>query len=253
MLDTYPHSQTRLSLNVNPNNIARLLLTIVGILLLVNVAGVYLKIVRKVDSTTVKKLFNFFDLNTEANVPTFFNAFLLLFAALLLFVVARQDSQRPVSAYRAKYWRFLGACFLVLSVDEAVEFHEWVGIMMKIVFAYDFPGIFYYAWTIPYALLLLGGFLFIKNFLFGLPAPVRNRFLLAGVMFVGGALGLEMLEAQHADATGSIADPQTLYFAALYSLEEVLEMSAVVLFMHTLLGYLAAAQDHLVLKIKNDR
>ncbi len=253
MPDNLPHSQNALSLNVNPQKVARRLMTIVGILLLVNVAGVYLNIVRKVESATVKKLFNFFDLNTEANVPTFFNTFLLLFAGLLLFVVARQDSQRPSVAYRAKYWRFLGACFLVLSVDEAVEFHEWVGIMMKIVFAYNFPGIFYYAWIIPYALLLLGGLLFIKNFLFGLPAPVRNRFMLAGVLFVGGAIGLEMLEAQHADATGSLTTPQTLYFAALYSLEEVLEMSAVILFIHTLLGYLAAAQDQLVVRIKNAR
>jgi hypothetical protein len=46
---------------------------------------------------------------------------------------------------------------------------------------------------------------------------------------------------------------QTVYFAALYSLEEVLEMSAVILFIHTLLGYLAAAQDQLVPKIKNVR
>ena len=251
--ESYADSPGKVSLGVHPTRIARLLMTIVGTLLVMNGVGIYLNIVRKVDSSTVKKLFAFFDLNTEANVPTFFNAFLLLFAALLLFVVAWQDSHRPSSAYRAKYWRFLGACFLLLSVDEAVEFHEWVGIMMKIVFAYNFPGIFYYAWIIPYALLLLGGFLFIKNFLFGLPAAVRNRFVLAGIMFVGGAMGLEMLEAQHADATGSLTNPQTLYFAGLYSLEEVLEMSAVVLFVHTLLRYLAAAQDQLVLNIRSSR
>ncbi|MBD0259893.1 MAG: hypothetical protein ICV83_29590 [Cytophagales bacterium] len=253
MLYNYTDAPTKQSLRVNPTKIAKVLLMVVGGLFVLNAIGIYMNLVRRVSSTTAQKLFAFFDLNKEANVPTFFNSFLLLFAALLLFVVAWQDSHRPPAAYRAKYWRFLGACFLLLSVDEAVEFHEWVGIMMKIVFAYNFTGIFYYAWTIPYALLLLGGFLFIKNFLFGLPGPVRNRFIVAGIMFVGGAIGLEMLEAQHADATGSLADPQTLYFAALYSLEEVLEMSAVILFIHTLLGYLAATQDQLVLQIKNVR
>ncbi len=39
-----------------------------------------------------------------------------------------------------------------------------------------------------------------------------------------------MLEAQHTGATGSLTDPQTLYFAGHYSLEDVLEMSAVILF-----------------------
>jgi hypothetical protein len=253
MLYNYTDSPAKVSLGINPAKIVKVLMIVVGFLLAMNAAGIYIRLVRKVNSTTAQKLFAFFDLNKEANVPTFFNSFLLLFAALLLFVVAWQDSHRPPVTYRAKYWRFLGACFLLLSVDEAVEFHEWVGIMMKIVFAYNFPGIFYYAWIIPYALLLLGVFLFIKNFLFGLPAPVRNRFILAGIMFVGGAIGLEMLEAQHADATGSLTTPQTLYFAALYSLEEVLEMSAVILFIHTLLGYLAAAQDQLVLKIKPAR
>jgi hypothetical protein len=253
MLYNYTDSPAQVSLGVNPAKIAKVLMILVGFLLAMNAVGIYVNLVRKVDSATAKKLFAFFDLNTEANVPTFFNTCLLLFAALLLFVVAWQDSHRPPAAYQAKYWRFLGACFLLLSVDEAVEFHEWVGIMMKIVFAYNFPGIFYYAWIIPYALLLLGVFLFIRNFLFGLPTPVRNRFILAGIMFVGGAIGLEMLEAQHADATGSLTTPQTLYFAALYSLEEVLEMSAVILFIHTLLGYLAAAQDQLVLKIKPAR
>lgn len=253
MIYNYTDSPAKVSLGINPAQIAKVLMIIVGFLLAMNLAGVYMSLVRKVNSTTAKKLFAFFDLNTEANVPTFFNTFLLLFAALLLFVVAWQDSHRPSAVYRAKYWRFLGACFLLLSVDEAVEFHEWVGIMTKIVFAYNFPGIFYYAWIIPYALLLLGGFLFIKNFLFGLPASVRNPFMLAGIMFVGGAMGLEMLEAQHADATGLPTNPQTLYFAALYSLEEVLEMSAVILFIYTLLRYLAAAQDQLVLKISNSR
>ncbi len=253
MLYNYTDSPAEVSLGVHPAKIAKVLMIIVGFLLAMNAAGVYMNLVLKVNSTTAKKLFAFFDLNTEANVPTYFSAFLLLFAALLLFVVGWQDRHRPAAAYRAKYWRFLGACFLLLSVDEAVEFHEWVGVMMKIVFAYNFPGIFYYAWIIPYALLLLGGFLFIKNFLFGLPAAVRNRFILAGILFVGGAMGLEMLEADHADATGSLTTPQTLYFAVLYSLEEVLEMSAVILFVHTLLRYLAAARDQLVLRIRSSR
>src|SRR5687767_8584429 len=126
MIENYTDTPNKVSLHVNPTKIAKVLMTIVGILLVMNAIGVYLSLVLKVNSTTAKKLFAFFDLNTEANVPTFFNTFLLLVAAMLLFLVGRQDSQRQATAYRAKYWRFLGTCFLLLSVDEAVEFHEWV-------------------------------------------------------------------------------------------------------------------------------
>lgn len=241
--------KTQLAVDIHPGSVAKLLTVVAGLLFFMNAIGIYLKIVRKVESDTVNTLFAFFDLNTEANVPTFFSSFLLLFASVLLFVIAWQMNQSRSTVQNVKYWRFLGFCFLFLAVDEAVEFHEWLGLMTKVVLAYNFTGIFYYAWIIPYLLLLLIGFLFIRNFLFGLPPRTRNLFILSAVLFVGGAIGLEMLEARHDDTHPTFGSPQTLYFAFLYSIEEVLEMIGVTLFIYALLDFMAARRNVLELRL----
>ncbi len=222
-------------------------MTVIGFLFILNMIGIYLKIVRRVESATVNTWFAFFDLNTEANVPAFFNSFLLLFTSFLLFAVAWQQRQERdrTALQNVVYWKFLGFCFLFLAIDEAVEFHEWLGLLIKVVFAgsFSFSGVFYYAWIIPYALLLLAGFLFIRNFLFGLPARTGNLFILSGILFVGGAIGLRMLEARHDDLMPTFDSPEALYFSLLYSIGEILEMTGITLFIYALLKFMASSKN----------
>ena len=78
-------------------------------------------------------------------------------------------------------------------------------------------------------------------FVFELPKETRNHFLLAGVIFVTGAFGVEMLGAREADLYGY----ETVTYCVLYSLEEMLEMLGIVLFIYALLSYLARQQGGL--------
>jgi len=73
------------------------------------------------------------------------------------------------------------------------------------------------------------------------------HFIMAGVIFLTGALGVEMLGAREADVYGY----DTVIYGFLYSLEEMLEMLGVVLFIYALLSYLAQLQGGLVLVLGN--
>ena len=62
------------------------------------------------------------DVNTEANLPSFWSSLNLLLAAGLLFVIFR--GERAIGAPRSGYWGLLSATFLLLAIDEAAALHE---------------------------------------------------------------------------------------------------------------------------------
>ena len=80
------------------------------------------------------------------------------------------------------------------------------------------------------------------KFVWALPKRTRLHFIMAGVIFLTGALGIEMLGAREADIYGYY----TVIYSFLYSLEEMLEMLGIVLFIYALLSYLAQRQGGLV-------
>ena len=59
-------------------------------------------------------------------------------------------------------------------------------------------------------------------------------FLLAGGLYIGGALGMEMIGGYYTDFYGK----NNLTYALITCLEEVLEMTGIVVFIHGLLDYM---------------
>jgi hypothetical protein len=99
----------------------------------------------------------------------------------------------------------------------------------------DISGDHFFAWVIPYSLLvLLVGVAYLR-FVFRLPPFVRDRVLLAGFVFVAGALGLEIVESYYYSQSGV----KDLNFAILTTLEESMEMFGILLFIYALLHYIA--------------
>ena len=70
--------------------------------------------------------------------------------------------------------------------------------------------------------------------LLGLPRSTRNLFLLAAAMFIGGAIGIELI-GSYVDASGS---RHTLLYRLLIAVEESLEMTGVAVFIFGLLRYM---------------
>lgn len=73
---------------------------------------------------------------------------------------------------------------------------------------------------------------FIK-FIIHLDGKTRTMFLVAGVLYVGGAIGFEIIENLYADAYG-----QDIMYSMLQNLEEGMEMAGIIVFIAALLGYI---------------
>lgn len=123
-------------------------------------------------------------LSYEANLPTWYASSLLLLCALVLSAIAAEVAGRG-GPYRRHWWG-LAAGFLYMSIDEAVELHEHAGGWSGA------GGVLYFDWVVPAAVVVaLVGVLYL-GFVRALPAARRRWFVLAGAIYVGGAVGAEL-------------------------------------------------------------
>lgn len=177
-------------------------------------------------------IINYFDFGVEGNIPTIYSAFALLFCSMLLAIIAHM-SFRKVDRNRY-HWIGLALIFLFLAFDEGAQFHEKLGSLMERFMVAE--GYFYYLWVIPYSFALAIFCLFYYRFLKRLPRQISLRMILSAFLFLTGALGLEIISA--AEVETMVGDDYTILYCFYYSVEELLEMLGVVLFLSTLLEYL---------------
>lgn len=206
---------------------------ILGVLVVLSVAASALSfapihdpLLSKVRDTWVR----LFWLDGEANVPTWYSASLLLLCASLLAIIAGAHRQRDtVNDIR---WLILAVVFLLLSLDETAQLHELAIAPLRERF--HPTGFLYFAWIVPagicaglFALAYLG-------FLARLPAQTARLMVLAGALYVGGAIGLESLSGEQASLHGE----HTIAYHAITTVEELLEMAGLVVFIYALLDYI---------------
>jgi hypothetical protein len=160
------------------------------------------------------------NVDEEPTVPTWYSSVALAFATLLLRIIA--GAEKRAGGRDAGYWLGLTIGFGILSLDEVAALHELANTFMPI------------EWTIPGAFVALGvGAIYIP-FLGRLPAAFRNRFLIAGAVFLSGALVVEHLTGPDYFKYSMESMPYVL----MSSLEEGLEMYGVVLWIRALLLYM---------------
>lgn len=187
------------------------------------------------------KIIDKFDLDLERNnLPTWYQSSTLLLCSLLLAVIALVKKNK--GELDVRYWGFLAGIFLFLSADEAVSIHEQMTMPLR--GAFDLNGFFFLSWVIPAGIAVFVLFAVYLKFLLRLPAATCGFFLIAGFVYLSGALGVEMigakyLEANHFIATNpEIVGIQRFNYALLTSLEEFLEMSGIVIFIYALIEQL---------------
>lgn len=217
-----------LSIRFAPDRVAFFLSAIALLLVFSSAAVLTADYLTGYNSVVIHKLVKLFDLDLEVNVPTFFSVGLLLSASLLLAVVTtivRKNKGKHVLG-----WAILSGGFLFMAFDELASVHERFIEPMRAILGVENAGIFYYAWVVPaFGLLLVLGVMYLR-FLIALPAKTRNLLILAGAMFLGGAVGLELFEGVF------VAD--RLLYNTFVTFEESLEMGGVILLIWTLLRYL---------------
>jgi hypothetical protein len=108
-------------------------------------------------------------------------------------------------------------------VDEAISIHERV---------FDH---LYYSWKIPGVIaVLIFGLIFLR-FVVLLPTKTRYLFIIAGVLFVAGALGFEYVAFKYWEQGNNI---RSMAFALFSTIEEFLEMIGIVIFIYALIDYM---------------
>ena len=173
------------------------------------------------------------DVGAEQSIPTYFSSLNLLLSSTILFIIHQYE--RANNSKGASYWRFLSLLFLVLSVDEAACIHEnfanvYVYLARKGVIT---PLLETHQW-LPFGLafVLIVGVSSIP-FLRLLPRGTRRGFLIAGLVFVTGALGFEFLGALMLK-TGCVASRSDLAYLIRRVFEEGFEMYGIAVFNCTL-------------------
>ena len=131
----------------------------------------------ELDQTPVISLLS---LSYEGNLPSWYASVLpLVCAALLAWISAGESVDRV-------HWRVLAFGFLGISIDEAVGFHELLGEL------FDTTGVLHFGWVIPAGLLVLALGLYFIGFLRRLSPETAGRFVVAGGVYVTGAVLLEL-------------------------------------------------------------
>lgn len=108
---------------------------------------------------------------------------------------------------------------------------------------FDLSGAFYYAWVVPAIICLAVFSLFYFRFLLALPRRTQRLFVLAAVIYVGGALGFEMIGADYNTSMGHVYQDTPLLGVDLAHdliglVEESLEMLGMVVFFYALSDYI---------------
>ncbi|WP_224996776.1 hypothetical protein [Cesiribacter sp. SM1] len=217
-----------MQITYSPKKITYCLGAIICLLVLANIAGMigYYYFGHNTSYYTIE----YFKLSSEKNFPTYFSSAQLLFCAILLAVIANIRKKQAAGDFW--HWLGLSAILLFLSADESIMIHEVIA--EKVRNTLNTTGVFYFAWIIPYSFLVLAVAVAYIPFLLKLPAAVKKTIVLAGSVFVAGALGLEAVESYYFTTTGK----RGLVFDTLTTIEETMEMAGILIFLHALLCYI---------------
>lgn len=216
-----------MTLLLSPKKVALVFTTVVLWIILAHVSTGFFKHVLTHDVTL-----RFFDLDHENNLPTWYSSSALLLCAVLLTGIGLH--KRQVGDRYARHWIALAIIFAFLSLDEMASIHERTIIPLQHLFGLD--GYFRFAWVVlggPFVFILALAYLPLLN---GLPRRTRNQFICAGTLYIGGALGIEMVGAKYISLYGK----GTLMYWNIYTLEESLEMFGVVVFIYALVSYMSS-------------
>jgi hypothetical protein len=166
----------------------------------------------------------------EGNIPAWYSASLLIFCALLLAILAVAEKRHQ--GRHVAHWLCLSLIFVFLSLDESAQLHELSIIPLRDLFGAT--GFLHYTWIVPAAICVAVLVIAYLGFLAKLPPRTRRLFLVAGVVYVAGAIGVEAISGKHASVHGR----HNLTYQLIITLEELLEMAGAVVFIYALLDYI---------------
>ncbi|WP_019507541.1 hypothetical protein [Pleurocapsa sp. PCC 7319] len=218
------------TLDLSPQKVCRLLLIIVTCLIIVSSLAQFGAFFLN-QSSSANYSGRLFRLDEEINIPTLYSSLALAFCSILLAIISYL--KKVIDSRYTGYWRALSLIFLYLAVDEMCSIHEILSALRPVLNA---GGFLYFTWVVPGSILVMLFLLIFWKFIQSLPRRTRNLFIIAGTIYVGGAIGMEMIGGYHSEAYGE----ENPMYALITTIEESLEMFGIVVFVYALLSYIAS-------------
>lgn len=184
-----------------------------------------------------------FNLDREMNFPTWYSTLMLAFCALLLRAITVGKKRLSDPYYR--HWKLLSIIFWLMAIDEILDLHAFL-IIPDLAKALKLPWFLHSTWVIPGIIVVI---IFVRQywkFTVNLPKKSRSHFMLAAMLYIGGSLGMEMVGSYYAELEGQ----QHLTYALMATLEEVMEMSGIIVFIYGLLFYIGLWTQDLQIQVK---
>jgi hypothetical protein len=226
---------------LKPKKVSLLFLSIVVFLTLIHCIVAFLSF-QVDDNSIISLLVEWFDLDLEDNIPTLYSAFAISVCSLLFFSIALYKRER--CNYEKLCWFALGIIFLFLAIDELFQIHEQIGdITENYVKA---TGFLYFPWVVPYVFAIIVLILFYLKFLLGLPKKTAILFILSGMVYLIGAVVFDMLGGREAELHGY----DSIAYYVLYTVEEFLEMTGIIILMFAQLSYIEKQFGHICITLQ---
>jgi hypothetical protein len=213
-----------LDIELQPQKVSRFLLVLVAGFTLAHIAGQYVEI--HLGHTYGLFLFN---LEREQSIPRFYSAVMLLSCSGLLLIIA--ISKKGIYSPGFRYWLGLVFVFLCLAIIKITSIHEYLAVAFQSVL--NITRFQFYAWS--YGILLVIFPMVYLKFLLSLPRETKFLMIIAGFIFIAGAFGLDLIGKYF----GNSINHHTIAYISLATLEEVLEMVGIIVFMYSLLSYIS--------------
>jgi hypothetical protein len=229
------------NLGINPKKVALVLAFFAVSLALTSFTLQFCKLVLGFRSRLLPVPQELLNVRHESSIATWYSSSSLLLCAILTLAIA--FSREPDGGSNVVLWGTLSLTFLYLSVDEAAKIHETVGAYLgrSVLHALGFspPSIlFSRAWVIYGAFLAVVVGLVGLKLIKGLPVRTRRLLLGAGALYVGGAIGMELVWVLYEYLYGRANVP--LILIGMTTIEELLEMLSVVVVIYALTSYLGS-------------
>jgi len=231
--------------SLNPKRVARVMLSIIALLTILHV--IQLLLFFQIGDPDIFDFIEIIDFDYEANLPSFYSSTSILFCSILLWVIGFQK-RKELASFRY-HWLGLAVIFTFLGMDEAIALHESIGNFVEDQQWVKAEGFLYFAWVVPYGILLTLFILSYVKFVFMLPRQTMILFISAGTLFISGAVGIEIISAQEADINGT----ETILYSTLYTIEELCEMLGIVIFCYALLRYIELHSGHVQFRIDSNK
>jgi hypothetical protein len=183
-----------------------------------------------------------FDVNTEATVPTWYSAGLLLAVAAVCGVLAVVS--RAADGGGGRRWGVLGLVFVAMSLDETVALHERLGAGVTDTLDIEGTGALRHPWVVAGVVLAAALAVVTTRAIVTLPRHRRRWVALGLGIYVAGALGLEAVSGVVLDAAGDGFE-----YAAVTWAEEGAEMVGALITCCGLLSALDVRVHHGALRV----